>query len=86
MWRAIAEPTALFLSPFVVFAAYLVLRARYPLALEHWTRSRVATLTLIGLSVAAVGMISLALFAPRGQGVYVPAHLENGELVPGHIQ
>jgi Family of unknown function (DUF6111) len=86
MWRAILEPTALFLSPFAVFAVYLVLRARYPLALEHWTRSRVSALTLIGLAIAVVGMIVFAVFAPRGQGVYVPAHMENGELVPGRIQ
>jgi len=86
MLRAVLEPTALFLSPFALFAIYLVLRARYPLAVEHWTRSRVSTLTLIGLVVAVLGMALLALYAPRGQGAYVPAHVENGELIPGHIQ
>ena len=29
---------------------------------------------------------ALTLLAPRGQGVYVPAHVENGVLVPGHIE
>ena len=86
MLRAVLEPTALFLSPFVVFAIYLVLRARYPLAVEHWSRSRVSTLTLIGLVVAIVGMLGFGLFAPRGQGTYVPAHIENGVLIPGHIE
>ena len=86
MLRAALEPAALFLSPFVVFAAYLVLRARYPLAVEHWTRGRIATLTLIGLCVAAAGMALLAFYAPRGQGRYVPAHIENGQLIPGHIE
>jgi hypothetical protein len=86
MLRAVLEPLALFLSPFVLFAAYLVLRARYPLAVEHWTRSRISTLTLIGLAVALLGMILLALNAPRRQGVYVPARIENGVLIPGHIE
>jgi hypothetical protein len=86
MLRAVLEPTALFLSPFALFAIYLVLRSRYPLALEHWTRSRVSTLTLAGLVVAVVGMVLLALQAPRGLGVYVPAHVENGQLIPGHIR
>ena len=86
MLRAALEPIALFLSPFVIFAAYLVLRARYPLALEHWSRSRVATLTLIGLAVAIAGMAFLALTAPRGQGRYIPAHLENGVPVQGHFE
>jgi hypothetical protein len=86
MLRAALEPIAMFLSPFAVFAMYLVLRARYPLAIEHWTRSRVVTLTLVGLGVAALGMALLAFFAPRGQGAYVPAHIENGQLIPGHIE
>jgi Family of unknown function (DUF6111) len=86
MLRAVLEPTALFLSPFALFAIYLALRARYPLAIEHWTKSRVSTLTLIGLIVAVVGMVLLAVYAPRGLGVYIPAHVEDGRLVPGHIR
>jgi Family of unknown function (DUF6111) len=86
MLRAVLEPIALFLSPFALFAIYLVLRARYPLAIEHWTRSRVSTLTLIGLVIAVAGMVALAVYAPRGKGVYVPAHVENGQLVPGQIR
>lgn len=86
MLRALLEPLALFLSPFVVFAIYLVLRARYPLAIEHWSRGRVSALTLIGLFIAVVGMFIFGLNAPRGHGVYVPAHIENGALVPGHIE
>ena len=31
MGRTVLEPLALFLSPFAVYAVYLVLRARYPL-------------------------------------------------------
>lgn len=86
MLRAVLEPLALFLSPFALFAIYLVLRARYPLAVEHWTKSRVSTLTLIGLIVAVGGMILFGVYAPRGLGVYIPAHVENGQLVPGHIR
>ena len=43
------------LLPFLLFAVYLVLRARYPLAIEHWTRGRVATLILAGLAAALAG-------------------------------
>jgi hypothetical protein len=86
MLRAILEPVALFLSPFLAFAIYLLLRARYPLAIEHWTRGRVSTLTLAGLAIAVIGMFAFGLFAPRGQGVYVPAHIERGVLVPGRIE
>jgi len=86
MLRAAFESLALFLSPFAVFALYLVLRARYPLEMEHWTRGRLFTLTLAGLILVLASLIFLGLTAERGHGVYIPAHIENGALVPGRIQ
>ena len=46
MGRTLFEPLALFLSPFAAYAVYLILRARYPLEIEHWTSGRVSVLTL----------------------------------------
>jgi len=86
MARTIFEPLALFLSPFAAYAIYLILRARYPLEVAHWTRGRVSMMTLLGLAAAVLSLVALNLFAPRGQGVYVPAHIENGVLVPGRIE
>ncbi len=86
MSRALLESLALFLSPFAVYVIYLLLRARWPLEVDHWTTGRVSMLTLIGLVAAVLGFVGLALFAPRGQGVYVPAHVENGVLVPGRFE
>jgi hypothetical protein len=43
-------------------------------------------MTLIGLAAAVLGLVVLDAFAPRGHGVYVPAHEENGVLVPGRIE
>jgi hypothetical protein len=84
--RIAFETVALFLAPFVLFAIYLILRARYPLEIEHWTRGRVSWLTLAGVALALVGLIGLEILAPRGRGVYVPAHNVNGVLVPGHFE
>ncbi|HZZ61386.1 MAG TPA: DUF6111 family protein [Roseiarcus sp.] len=86
MGRTLLEPLALFLSPFAAYAVYLILRARYPLEVEHWTSGRVSVLTLMGLAAAVLGLVTLDLLAPRGQGTYVPAHEENGVLVPGRIE
>ena len=86
MARAFLDTFGLFLAPFALFALYLALRLRYPLALEHWTRGRVSLLTLIGLAAALFGLISLELLAPRAQGKYVPAHIVNGVIVPGHFE
>jgi Family of unknown function (DUF6111) len=86
MGRTVLEPLALFLSPFAVYALYLIARACYPLEVEHWTRRRVSALTLIGLAAAMLGLVAVTAFAPRGRGVYIPAHVENGILVPGRIE
>ncbi len=86
MSRAVLEPLVLFLTPFAAYAIYLALRARFPLEVQHWTGVRVSILTVIGAAAAVLGLVALDLFAPRGQGVYVPAHEENGVLVPGHIE
>ena len=86
MLRAVLEPLSLFLTPFLVFAIYLIVRARYPLAIEHWSRGRVSVLTLVGLVIAVIGMFIFGLNAPRGHGLAVPAHIENGVLVPGRIE
>ena len=86
MGRAVLETLGLFLAPFALFALYLMLRARFPLALEHWTRGRVSLLTVAGLAAAVLGLIFLTLTAPRGQGVYIPAHVEKGVLIQGHFE
>jgi hypothetical protein len=86
MGRIIFEPLALFLSPFALYVIYLVVRARYPLEVEHWTRGRVSIMTLLGLAAAVLGLVAVNAFAPRGRGVYIPAHVENGVLVPGRIE
>lgn len=86
MWRAILEPVLLFLTPFVAYALFLGARRHYPLAVDHWSRSVLSTLGLIGLVVAATGMLVLGIFAERHQGAYEPAHIENGKLVPGRMK
>lgn len=86
MGRTVLEPLVLFLSPFAVYAAYLAFRARYPLEVEYWTRGRVSVMVLVGLAAAVVGLVAINAVAPRGRGVYVPAHVENSVLVPGRFE
>jgi hypothetical protein len=86
MWRVVLEPALLFGSPFAAYAIYLALRLKYPFEVEHWSRSAVSTLALIGLAVAVAGVFAFGLFAERRHGAYVPAHVENGQIVPGRIQ
>ena len=86
MWRILWEPALLFLSPFLAYAGVLVLRRVPPFSRSHWQRQTVSLLTLLGLAAAIAFMIAYGLLAERHKGAYVPAHIENGRLVPGHME
>ena len=86
MWRVVLRPALLFLLPFLLYAVWLVLRRTTPFAREHWHGGVVSSLTLLGLAAAVLGMLAFGIFTDRRLGAYVPAHIENGVVVPGHIQ
>jgi hypothetical protein len=86
MWRVIWRPILLFLLPFIGYAVLLLLRRTTPFASRNWSQGTVSTLTLAGLAAAVVGVFLFGLFAQRHLGAYVPAHIENGMLVPGHME
>lgn len=86
MLRSLADAGVLFLVPFAAYAILLVLRRRYPFVLETWTNGPLATLIVTGLALAVAGALLTGLFANRHKGAYVPAHLENGVLVPGRME
>ena len=45
-----------------------------------------AALVVAGLALAVLSLLAAGFFGHRGQGDYVPAHLENGVLVPGRMR
>ena len=84
MIRPILTEIVLFLTPFAIYAAFLVATRTGLLQPSAWTMPRLAGL-LIAAHVLVVGsFLLLAQFsgAPPGSA-YVPAHIENGKLVPG---
>jgi hypothetical protein len=86
MWRALFDAAGLFVSPFVVYVAWLLLRRRYLRHVDHWTGKRLSSLVLAGLFLAVLGMILLGLFDERKQGAFIPPREENGKFLPGHIE
>jgi hypothetical protein len=85
MSRVLLESIGLFLTPFALYAAFLIFRARHPLIAASWSRGALSWLMLAGLALVIAGFV-LAGFSSREQGAYVPAHVENGRLVPGYFQ
>jgi hypothetical protein len=85
MTRAFGEELLLFLLPFALFALWLALRQRTPFKWIHW-EGQVPWLVVAGFVVASGWLLYTGIFAPRGHGSYVPAHMENGVFVPGKLE
>lgn len=85
MMRAILEALGLFLIPFALYAAWLMFRARHPAAAAQIGDGPLLNLCLVGLALVLAGFLALGWFSPR-RGAYVPAHVEDGRLIPGRLQ
>ena len=84
MIRPILIEIGLFIAPFVIYAALLVMTpngARQPSA---WTARRIAALGIAGFVLMLGSFVIFAQFsgAPPGS-TYDPAHIANGKFVPG---
>jgi Family of unknown function (DUF6111) len=84
MIRPVLTEVGIFLIPFAVYALFLVATRSGVFAQTSWPAHLVAKLALGSLLLVVVSFILLAHFsgAPPNS-TYVPAHIENGKLVPG---
>ena len=84
MIRPVLTEIGIFLIPFAVYAVFLIATRSGLLAQTSWPGHLVAKLVLGSLLLVIVSFFFLAEFsgAPP-DSVYVPAHMENGHLVPG---
>ena len=85
MTRAIFGEALLFLLPFGVFAVYLVLRRRNPLAWAAWS-DQVNWLVIAGLACVILALLYTGITAERREGPYQPTHMEKGRVVPGRFR
>jgi hypothetical protein len=84
MIRPVATEIALFLTPFVIYAVFLAITRTRILQSSAWTMPRLTGLLIAALILVVGSFLLLAQFsgAPP-DSAYVPAHIENGKLVPG---
>ena len=84
MIRPVFTEVALFLIPFVVYAAFLWGTRAGVLDPSAWSPARLAWLLIAALCLMVGSFVVLAEFggAPAGS-TYVPAHVEGGKFVPG---
>ena len=84
MIRPVLTEVGIFLIPFAAYALFLVATRSGVFAQSSWPAHLVAKLALGSLLLVVVSFIMLAHFtgAPP-DSTYIPAHIENGKLVPG---
>ena len=84
MIRPVLTEIAIFLIPFAVYALFLIATRSGLVVQSSWPFHIIAKLAIGSLLLVIVSLVLLANFSgapPRS--TYVPAHLENGKLVPG---
>ncbi len=84
MIRPVLTEVAIFLIPFAVYAAFLLATRSGLLVQSSWPMHVLAKLAIGALLLVVVSFLLLAEFsgAPP-DSTYIPAHIENGRLVPG---
>ena len=78
---------ALFATPFVLYAAFLLATRTGVLDPKAWPLSRLIWLAAVAVALMVGSFVYLANFggAPVGS-TYIPAHMENGKFVPGQVK
>jgi hypothetical protein len=85
MIRMLAVRAALFAVPFAIYGLYYLLTRQRMAA--NAPQTPWSTLFIVGLSLVALSFVYVGLTEGEStSGVYVPAHVVNGEVVPGHIE
>jgi Family of unknown function (DUF6111) len=84
MIRPALTEIGIFLIPFAVYALFLIATRSGLLVQSSWPIQLVAKLVLGSLLLVVASFILLAHFSGASpDSTYVPAHIENGRLVPG---
>jgi uncharacterized protein DUF6111 len=85
MIRPVLTEIVLFLTPFVLYALFLWLTRAGVFHPDSWSWKVIASLTIVALATVVISFVVMAQFAGQPpHSPYVPAHIEDGKLVPGH--
>lgn len=84
MIRPVLTEIGIFLIPFAVYALFLAATRSGLFARSSWPVTVVARLALVAIVLVISGLIGLTHFSGAApDSTYIPAHIENGKLVPG---
>jgi hypothetical protein len=84
MIRPALTEIGIFLIPFAVYALFLVATRSGLIVQSSWPFHMIAKLAIGALLLVIASLVMLANFSGvPPHSTYVPAHIENGRLVPG---
>ena len=84
MIRPVFTEIALFAAPFIIFAVNVWATRAGMFDPEAWSWSAIGWLTIIAFVLMLGSFLVIAHFSGSPPGsTYVPAHIEDGRLVPG---
>jgi hypothetical protein len=84
MIRPVLTEIGIFLVPFGIYALFLFATRSGVLVQSSWPVQLVARLVLGSLLLVILSLVMLAHFSGGSPfSTYIPAHVENGKLVPG---
>jgi hypothetical protein len=87
MIRPVLTEIALFLAPFLVYAVFLWATQAGVLHPNSWSLPRVTWLVIAALVLMIGSFVGLAQWGGSPPGsTYVPAHIEDGQFVPGETK
>jgi hypothetical protein len=87
MVRFVAFNAVFFLLPFAVYAVWLATTRGTAGNVADWTGRTIAYLAVGGVVLMTIALVFFINFqgSPPG-GKYTPATVEDGKIVPGHIE
>jgi Family of unknown function (DUF6111) len=84
MIRPAFTEVGIFLIPFAVYALFLIATRSGLLVQSSWPLNIIARLLVGSLLLVVISFVLLAqFFGGAPNSTYIPAHIENGRLVPG---
>jgi hypothetical protein len=82
--RLLSFEVVLFLAPFIGYALFLWATREGFLHPAQWSVRAMATVTLVAMVLTGIGFVAVAQFSGYpAHSDYIPAHVENGRVVPG---
>jgi hypothetical protein len=85
--RLLSIEVALLLAPFVAYGLFVWATHEGLLHPEAWSIRVMAVLSLVAVALTVVGFVAIAQNSGGpAHSNYVPAHIENGKLVPGTLK